>query len=181
MPSTLDPTVSGAASNTYVTLAEANTYFDDRPHSGVWTGAIDDNKIRALLLAARIIDQSIEWDPERVGSPRSVIGQARFFPRVGTQKFEGDETFEDDELPPFSQDGQCEAALGFLASDRMADVGARGIESVGVGKGAVAVKFDDDASVRRIIVDALWDVAGWWIARKPPAANSLQNADLVRV
>ena len=56
MPATIDATLSGAAANSYVTLAAANTYFETTPDSSTWTNKTDDQKNRALISATRWID-----------------------------------------------------------------------------------------------------------------------------
>lgn len=53
---TLNADPTSRAANSYVTLAMANSYFDDRITSDNWTAATDDNKKRALIEAAKRID-----------------------------------------------------------------------------------------------------------------------------
>jgi hypothetical protein len=69
----IDATLSGAAANSYVTLAAANTYFETVPDSSTWVSKTDDQKNRALISATRWIDalsfygdrctdtQSLKW------------------------------------------------------------------------------------------------------------------------
>ena len=56
MPATIDATLSGAAANSYVTLAAADTYFETVPDSSTWTSKTTDQKNRALISATRWID-----------------------------------------------------------------------------------------------------------------------------
>jgi hypothetical protein len=56
VPAAIDATLSGAAANSYVTLAAANTYFETVPDSSTWTNKTDDQKNRALISATRWID-----------------------------------------------------------------------------------------------------------------------------
>lgn len=56
MPATIDATLSGAAANSYVTLADADTYFETVPDSSNWTTKTTDQKNRALISATRWID-----------------------------------------------------------------------------------------------------------------------------
>lgn len=56
MAAVIDATLSGASSNSYVTLAAANTYFETVPDSTTWTNKTDDQKNRALISATRWID-----------------------------------------------------------------------------------------------------------------------------
>lgn len=81
MPSVVVATVGSASANSYVTIAEADAYLDDRLNASAWTGASDDDKARALFEAARELDlypwkgsrvdstQSLEWPRDYVESP----------------------------------------------------------------------------------------------------------------
>jgi len=52
----IDATLSGASSNSYVTLAAADAYFETTPESSTWTDKTEDQKNRALISATRWID-----------------------------------------------------------------------------------------------------------------------------
>ena len=56
MAATIDATLQGASANSYVTLAEANTYFETVPDSTTWINKTNDQKNRALISATRWID-----------------------------------------------------------------------------------------------------------------------------
>ena len=56
MAATIDATLKGTSANSYVTLAEANTYFETVPDSSTWDNKTDDQKNRALISATRWID-----------------------------------------------------------------------------------------------------------------------------
>jgi hypothetical protein len=53
---TINATLSSATANSYVTLADANAYFETVPDSATWTNKTDDQKNRALISATRWID-----------------------------------------------------------------------------------------------------------------------------
>tara|TARA_R100001440_G_C2481974_1_gene113535 strand:- start:57 stop:587 length:531 start_codon:yes stop_codon:yes gene_type:complete len=53
---TIVATLKSATANSYVTLAEANTYFETVPDSTTWDNKSDDQKNRALISATRWID-----------------------------------------------------------------------------------------------------------------------------
>jgi hypothetical protein len=53
---TIDATLGGASANSYVTLADANTYFQTVPDSATWDNKTDDQKNRAIISATRWID-----------------------------------------------------------------------------------------------------------------------------
>ena len=75
MAATIDATISGANANSYVTLAEANAYFETVPSSTQWDNKQDDKKNRALIAATRWIDSLVFY------GDRCDQGQALKFPR----------------------------------------------------------------------------------------------------
>ena len=56
MAATVIATLSSASANSYVTLAEANTYFETVPESSTWDDKTDDQKNRSLISSTRWID-----------------------------------------------------------------------------------------------------------------------------
>ena len=58
MAITLDATVGGANANTYITLADANTFIEGlvlSDDAAAWDGSSNDNKNRALFTAASFL------------------------------------------------------------------------------------------------------------------------------
>ena len=56
MAAVIDATLQGVFANSYVTLLEANAYFETSPESSTWDDKTDDQKNRALISATRWID-----------------------------------------------------------------------------------------------------------------------------
>ncbi len=56
MAAVIDATLGGASANSYVTLADADAYFETVPDSTDWVGKTTDQKNRALISATRWID-----------------------------------------------------------------------------------------------------------------------------
>jgi hypothetical protein len=52
----IDATLSGASANSYVTLEDADTYFETVPDSTTWDDKTEDQKTRAIISATRWID-----------------------------------------------------------------------------------------------------------------------------
>ena len=75
MAATIDATIKGANANSYVTLTEANSYFETVPDSSTWTDKTDDQKNRSLISATRWIDGFVFY------GDRCDSGQALKFPR----------------------------------------------------------------------------------------------------
>ena len=79
MAATIDATIKGANANSYVTLTEANSYFETVPDSSTWTNKTDDQKNRSLISATRWIDGFVFY------GDRCDSGQALKFPRNNYQ------------------------------------------------------------------------------------------------
>ena len=79
MAATIDATIKGANANSYVTLAEANSYFETVPSSTQWDNKTDDKKNRALIAATRWIDTLVYY------GDRCDDDQALKFPRTNYQ------------------------------------------------------------------------------------------------
>lgn len=75
MAAVINATLSSASANSYVTLAEADAYFETIPDSSTWTTKTTDQKNRALISATRWID-SLNFYGDRCDN-----GQALKWPR----------------------------------------------------------------------------------------------------
>ena len=83
MAITLDATVGGANANTYISLADANSFIEGlvlSDDTSAWDGSINDNKNRALFTAAQRIDR------EKFLGARVADTQALEWPRSGVRK-----------------------------------------------------------------------------------------------
>ena len=142
MASTIDATVGGSDSNSYVTMAEATTYMKDRLHKTAWDNAGSSDKAAALLWAAKIIDSRMEWLGQRATET-----QALSWPRVYAVDPDPaylptiNELFgrpiiayiPGDIIPNDIKYAQCEMALALLGSDLSAQPGSTGLNSLAVG------------------------------------------------
>lgn len=152
----LDATVGGVSSNSYATLAEAATYFDERiPLPTPWV-ASGDSSIRALIMAARVLGSfssvktilrvdgtsryyqtSAMW----TGAPATTT-QRLAWPRTGMFDRNGN-AIPSNVIPSDLKEAQAELAgqllMGDLTLDNTVSVG--GIKSVSAG--SVSVTFKD--------------------------------------
>jgi hypothetical protein len=135
-----------AGANTYISLADAQAYFDARLYSTVWNSA-GTNQTVSLVNATTLIDQlvqfyglkktstqSLQWPRERVRDPDIGSGGYGF----------GSITpwIPDNVVPKRIKDCVCEVAISLLKKDRTAEVAQKGIKHVGLGKGAIDTDFD---------------------------------------
>lgn len=128
----IDATVGGEDANSYVTLAEADTYMGERLHTEAWDAADEENatKEKALLMACRHLER---LRCHEAGGPAYTSPyQALTFPRVrDTDPDAGDYI-----IPDPVKDAQCEEALALLShgqeSERRARLQESGVESFSV-------------------------------------------------
>ena len=153
MAATINATVKGANANSYVTLAEANTYFETVPDSTQWDNKTDDRKNRALIAATRWIDSFVYY------GDRCDDGQALKFPRNNYQ-VDGVE-LSCDLIPQNIKYAQFELARA-LANDTDAITGTTGkdgnFEEVKLGD--IQVKYNTDSQGTGAINNIL-DVYPW--------------------
>lgn len=133
MAATLDTTIGGASANSYVSRAEAQSYFDEHLYGSTWDDADEDSQTRALIMATRLLDTRFEW----YGAVTDLT-QKLLWPRIGVVKpgiAEGQtvsgigmmygepfaDTYDSDEIPDQIKWATCEYALALLTSNRTAD------------------------------------------------------------
>lgn len=137
-------------SNSYADVADSEAYHASRLYSDAWTTAGDVDKAKALVMATRAIDndmdfrgylksqtQALKWP--RLQAVRDGIGDQ--FQAVGIGQVLGP-WWADNVIPPILIAATCEMARLLLVGDRTADAGDKGIDSVGLGSGAIVVKFN---------------------------------------
>ncbi len=150
---TINATVKDANANSYVTLAEANTYFETVPDSSTWTNKTDDQKNRALISATRWIDSFVFY------GDRCDDGQALKFPRNNYQ-VDGVE-LACSTIPSNIKYAQYELARA-LANDTGAITGTTGkdgnFEEVALGD--LRVKYNTDSQGTGSVNNIL-DVYPW--------------------
>lgn len=138
---TLVATVGGETSNSYVTVAEADTYFDERLAVTEWTDLSgDDDKVRALIMATRRLDLE-EYEGEKAD-----IAQALKWPRIYATDDDGEE-YDSDTIPTIVQHSTYELALELLkAGDPLGDTGLDGFEEVRIGPIMVKPRVSEKAA-----------------------------------
>lgn len=112
MAITIDETVGGVNSNSYVTEAEADTYFETRLNSSAYTGAGGEVKKAALVNA------TFRLDHERFlgRSANDAITQKLRWPRFGLNDRDG-RIINSDIIPLEIKHAQFELALALLTAD----------------------------------------------------------------
>lgn len=182
---TLDTTVGGANSNSYASLADAATYFDERiPLPTPWV-ASGDATVRALIMATRVLDSMVGsrrlvingtdryfvTSPQWTGAPATTT-QRLAWPRIGMLDRNGN-AIASNVIPRELKDAQAELAGQLLIADTTLDnsVSVGGIRSVSAG--SVSVSFRDIIE-RHVIPDAVMELlpASWLTDELVEPANA---------
>jgi len=150
--------------NSYVTVAEADSYFLDRLDVAAWTNATDTEKAQALVTATAMLDD-MNWtgfavsDAQYLAFPRS---GSYFDPRVGL------EVLLTEAIPTRISTATYELAYHLLNNDGLLDdtgsVEALNIGSISLQKVKSASRVP--AVVKRLIKPLLTNngVSTWWRA-----------------
>ncbi len=119
MAITLDATSGGALSNSYLTLPDANTYFESRANSSIWTAITDDEIKKQLLITAT---KTIDYNDFLGTREDTTTPQALKFPRIGLPLQDG--ISYDSVIPKDIKEATCELAI-HLASVDMSTFGTQ--------------------------------------------------------
>lgn len=137
--------------NSYVSLEEAESYFEARLDSSAWVSAPSEDREKALITAARALDRLTFIG--RPADPTQPLAFPRIWPpSVYVRHSRRTDPFYDPEFPPDSLlyrsletgtpravlDAQCEEALALLSQDA-SDLArqrlqAQGVKSFGLGR-----------------------------------------------
>lgn len=137
---TLVATAKSATANSYVTEAEADTYFDERTTATAWASEATDDKERYLITATRRIDS------ERFDGYKTTTTQALKWPRDGACDDDGEE-YDPDTVPDIVKFATYETALELLndgTTDGLAPTGLEEFKRVKVG----ALEVERDSSYK---------------------------------
>ena len=134
---------SGANSNSYASVADADTYHAGHLYATGWAQSETGKKEKALIMATRLLDQGVKWkgfaanDTQALQWPRhNVMDRAGF-------------SINSNEMPQDLIDATAELARLLLASDRTAEDDTKGFRSIGVG----SIKLDIDKADRKDVID----------------------------
>ena len=132
MAVTIDATVSGASSNSYITLADFETYLEARVANSTVDAKTDDQKNRALVQATRILDRYINWYGTKTESTQALsLPRTKLYTRDAV-------SLSSTAIPQVIEDATCELAIMLLEADRQAEVDQKGVKSFGAG----SLRFD---------------------------------------
>lgn len=124
-------TPSAPDANSYLSVDDANTILtESQLYSTTWDAATDDDKVRVLLWATRLIDTYFDFD----GSITVYPTQALAWPRYGVVDREG-RVIDQTSIPLRVEQATAEFARFLLARDRTQEpsIWATGLSQIQVG------------------------------------------------
>lgn len=149
----LDSTIGGASADSYISVADADTYHGNNLNVTDWTGASSSDKEKALKMATRLLDERIDWNGSKYTE-----AQALRWPRSNVNDRDG-YSVSTSEIPTDVTNATAEFAKFLIAGNRVDDSDGKGISRVKAG--SVEVDFDktDTADVLPEIVYEM--LRGW--------------------
>ena len=124
MAVTIIATPGASNANSYITLADAETYYETRLHKTSWSDETDANKNIALVWATRLLDEYVLWYGFKVSST-----QALMWPRSSIFDTEGDPV-SSATIPSFIANATAEYAMFLLDSDITIEPGTKGYRRI---------------------------------------------------
>lgn len=153
----LDDTAGGASANTYITLADAETYFEGRANKASWTAASDADKNIALVHSTRLLDAMFMW-----AMNPTTDTQALQWPRNGILDTNRLRVIPDTEIPDEVKWATCEWAMGLIAGDLTADSGVAAQSLTALKAGPVELKFQQPVFAKACPDSVVNLIPSWW-------------------
>ncbi len=137
--------------NTYVTMVEADAYFDTRIDAGAWVNAQDDDQESALVTATLILDEN-QFIGVAVSSTQSLAwprkGAYIFDPRLGQEV-----NFSVTEIPKRMKQAVLEMAYHLLSNENLLDNKTQNFEEISIG--TITLKDSNNDTTRTPVVPTL--------------------------
>ena len=130
-----DSTAGGTAANSYVSLQEADDYFEFRLHSDSWEDYA--NQEQALVTATKMLEWYVVW-----ATFSKTITQALTYPDYASA-----------DIPIEVKNATCEMAYFILNEDRSMESDLIGLSSLKVGPLSITT---DKADRKNPIPDVVW-------------------------
>jgi len=137
--------------NTYVTMVEAEAYFDTRIDAGAWINAQDDDQESALVTATLLLDEN-QFIGVAVSSTQSLAwprkGASTFDPRLGQSI-----TYGESEIPKRMKSAVLEMAYHLLSNENLLDNKSQNFEEISIG--TITLKDSNNDTTRTPMVPSL--------------------------
>ena len=141
MAITIIATAGAIDANSYITVVDAQAYFDTRIGSDIWDDASSEEQKALLVNATRMLDQSFEWNGSVASSTQSLR-----FPRDTVYNCDN-ELLDSDTIPTEIKNATCEILL--FIGDTSGGSKDNSIKSAKVG--SLEVEYRDNISPEELI------------------------------
>lgn len=128
-----------ATANSYISEADADTYFEKHLYGTAWTGSA--NKVAALQMATRLIDDYFDFEGKKIND-----SQALQFPRYDIFDRSG-YLIPSTTIPTPVKNATAELAKWLIDSDRTADADGKGFKRLVAGSLTMEPDTADKAPV----------------------------------
>ena len=145
----IDATIGGTSSDSYVTVAQADSYHADHLYTTKWTTS-NSKQETALKMATRLLDERVSWS----GSVATTTQSLRW-PRSNVYT-EDNVLISSLVIPPAVINATSELARHLINSDLTVDTEGKGIKSLDVD--TISLEFDKSDSrdvLPQIVVEML--------------------------
>lgn len=172
MSLTVVATPGATNANSYLTNAEADTYFEGHLYASDWTAAAEATQNAALVMATRVLDAMYEWEQWP-----STTTQALQWPRKGVLDFLRLSYIPDTQVPTKLKEATAELAKALIAADLTANsqVETQGLTALTVG--SISLAFKDEV-LAKVVPDVVRNSIPWWwgYVRSGGVNRPLENA-----
>jgi len=156
MPTVVE-TPGAANANSYLSVAEADAYFDTRLAATVWTGSTTTIKQTALIMATRLMDKLWDWV-----SIRTDTIQYLDWPRIGVLAENRLETIDDDVIPQALKEATAEFAMQLISEDRTLDSDIETLRINALKAGSVSLTFGNGVKAKVVPDAVFYLIPEWW-------------------
>lgn len=147
----LDATVGGESANSYVTLVEADAYFEDRAFATGWVS--HGSQAQLLITATSLLEWYVKWK-----GTKTLTTQALHWPAVGAVRKDGT-SISGASIPTEVKVAVFELALSSLLEDRTSENPLAGIEQVKVASLLIkADNGDSSSTAKKVIPEKVWKI-----------------------
>jgi len=164
----LDATIGGTASNSYVTLTEANAYFANRAHASAWEDVDEPDK--ALMTATSVIDWYVSWKGVRVNGTQALDWpRSEVYDKTGVY-------YSEDIIPADVKTAVFEMALVSISADRTVDGDLDGLAEVRAASLLLRVDTGIQNTAPETIPEKIWKILGGLTTRGSGSVIWLKRA-----
>ncbi len=154
---TLVSTPGDANANSYLTVAEGDSYHDSRLTATDWSDATTDTKTVALIMATRILDAMYDWR-----NFTATDEQVLLWPRDGMVDYKERNFIENTDIPQELKNAVAELARQLIIEDRTLDSDISKLKITNLTAGPVSLGFGEGVEPQVIPDAVFWLIPRWW-------------------